>query len=335
MSSVCIMLSMITSIVSNIVDTTLELTVVPSFSAIGPRVRRRLWSWTAAPDGALSGHTALVTGPTSGIGAAAAQGLAELGARVVLVGRDEDRLTELSRQLPVPDVGDHAVVVADTSSLTSVRAAVDRLLATESRLDVLVDNAGAMFAERADTAEGIERSLAVLVCGPFALQAGVLPLLRAAGDARVINVTSGGMYTQPVDLDDLEWRAREFDGSRAYAQSKRIQVALMREWARRFPRIGISFNAMHPGWVDTPGLERSLPDFYRVMKPILRTPKQGADTILWLATTPRVREPGGRLYLDRRPRPFDRVPQTRLDLDDRVELWETISDLAATVPTRL
>jgi hypothetical protein len=135
------------------------------------------------------------------------------------------------------------------------------------------------------------------------------------------------MYAQRVHFDDLQWRSRAFNGTAAYAQAKRIQVALMREWARRAAGVGISFNAMHPGWADTPGLAESLPAFQRVMKPLLRTPEEGADTILWMATTDELRPPGGRLYLDRRPRLFDRIPQTRLDDDDRAELWETVSEL--------
>ncbi|HEY5488738.1 MAG TPA: SDR family oxidoreductase, partial [Candidatus Limnocylindrales bacterium] len=132
---------------------------------------------------------------------------------------------------------------------------------------------------------------------------GLLPLLRASSDARVIVVTTGGIYTQAVRLDDVEWRDRPYNGALAYAQAKRIQVALVREWARRFADAGISFNAMHPGWADTPGLADSLPGFHRFMKPLLRTPQEGADTIAWLATTPVLGAPGGRLYLDRRPAP--------------------------------
>jgi dehydrogenase/reductase SDR family protein 12 len=316
-------------------DMTLEIAVLPSFSALGPRIRAAIGNWQAPPPKALAGKTALVTGPTSGIGAATARAFAELGARLLLVGRHEDRLEQLAGQLGAPEGGGrHRVAVADISSLSSVRTAVEQLLATEARLDLLVDNAGAMFEERGETAQGAERTLAVLVLGPFALQAGLLPLLRAAPAARVINVTSGGMYAQAVHLDDLEWRSRVYDGTRAYAQAKRIQVALMREWARRFGLSGVTFNAMHPGWADTPGLAESLPGFYRLMRPVLRTPEQGADTIVWLATSPDVKPPGGRLYLDRRPRPFDRLPQTRLTLDDRVRLWNTISELTGTTPER-
>jgi NAD(P)-dependent dehydrogenase (short-subunit alcohol dehydrogenase family) len=130
----------------------------------------------------------------------------------------------------------------------------------------------------------------------------------------------------------LQWRTRPYDGTRAYAQAKRVQVALIREWARRCVDSGVSFNAMHPGWADTPGLAEALPGFYRLMWPLLRSAREGSDTIAWLATTPELPVTGGRLYLDRRPRPFDRLPQTRLSRRDRAELWTTISALVDAAP---
>jgi len=311
-----------------VIDTALEVAIVPSFSRLGPAVRSQLYGWAPAPAGAMTGRTALVTGPTSGLGRATARQLAQLGARLILVGRSEERLQALRAEL-VQTTGEDrvAVVVADMSSIESVRAAVTAIGATESRLDVLVDNAGAIFPEWGETAEGIERTLAVLVVGPFVLTSGLMPLLSAAPNGRVISVTSGGMYTQRVELDDLNWRERSFSGPRVYAQSKRIQVALMREWSRR---VGspVAFNAMHPGWADTPGLADSLPGFYRLMGPLLRSVDEGADTIVWLATSPDIEPPGGMLYLDRRPRPFDRLPSTRQTAAERRDLWNAISSLA-------
>ena len=110
-------------------------------------------------------------------------------------------------------------------------------------------------------------------------------------------------------------------------RAKRAQVALMREWARR-TRGRVAFTAMHPGWADTPGLAASLPGFYRVMRPLLRTPEQGIDTILWLATHPDPGAISGRLFLDRRARPFDRIPSTRLSAGDRRRLWDAVVGLA-------
>jgi len=327
-----------------VVDAGLEISIVGSFTRIGPAVRRRLFGWSPAPAGALAGRTVLVTGPTSGLGRAATDELAGLGARVVLVGRSEERLARLRDELiRVHGEDRFPVVVADMGSLASVRAAVARVLATEPRLDVLVANAGAIYPERIEGPDGIEATLAVLVVGPFVLIAGLLPLLRRTPGARVIAVTSGGMYTQRLDLDDLQYRVGGFSGARAYARAKRAQVALVREWARRLagspvlarrvstpgpPASGVSFVAMHPGWADTPGLAESLPGFHRLMRPLLRTAAEGADTIAWLATHPDPASTSGRLYLDRRPRPFDRAPATRLSAHDRRRLWDEVARLA-------
>jgi dehydrogenase/reductase SDR family member 12 len=309
-------------------DTLLELSVVGSFSRIGPAIRRRLFGWTDPPAGALAGRTVLVTGPTSGLGRAAVDALAGLGARVILLGRSEERLVRLRDELAARHAGDRfPVVVADMGSLASVRAAADRVLATESRLDVVIDNAGAIYPERFDGPDGIEATFAVLVAGPFALLAGLLPLLRRTPGARVIAVTSGGMYTQGLDLDDLESRRGAFSGPRAYARAKRAQTALMREWARRLRPDGIACMAMHPGWADTPGLAEALPGFHRLMGPLLRTPAEGVDTITWISALPDPAAASGSLFLDRRPRPFDRVPSTRLTPWDRRQLWDRVVEL--------
>ncbi len=248
---------------------------------------------------------------------------------MVLVGRNPERLAALRDSL-VREHGEDRFpsVTADMGSLNSVRAAAGRVLATEPRLDVLIDNAGAMFSERTVGPDGIESTLATLVVGPFALEAALLPLMARTPGSRIVSVTSGGMYTQPVRLDDLQYEREPWSGARAYARAKRIQVALMREWDRRLAGAGIdvAVNAMHPGWADTPGLAEALPGFYRRMRPILRTPAEGADTIVWLATRPGAG--GGKLHLDRRPRPFDRLPSTRLKAADRRRLWDAVLELS-------
>ena len=138
------------------------------------------------------------------------------------------------------------------------------------------------------------------------------------------------MYTQPIDLDDLQWASEPFSGPRAYAKVKRVQVALVREWARRLRARGgadLRINAMHPGWADTPGLAEQLPAFYDVMRPVLRSPAEGIDTTVWLATDSNAGAHGGQVFLDRRPRPFDRVPGTRLSAADRRRLWDIVVGL--------
>jgi NAD(P)-dependent dehydrogenase (short-subunit alcohol dehydrogenase family) len=312
------------------VDDCLELTVVGSFSGPGFHLRRLLFGWASPPDGVLAGKTVLITGPTSGLGLATTEAMATLGARVVLAGRSAERLGAMREALITQHGEDRfPVVVADMGSLASVRAAVERVLATEPRLDVLIDNAGAIFADRAVGPDGLERTFAILAAAPFVLLAGLLPLLRRTGGARVICVTSGGMYTQALPLDDLQYTRGEYAGPKAYARAKRAQVALVREWARRLARSGadVTVNAMHPGWADTPGLAEQLPAFHRVMGRFLRTPAEGIDTITWLATDPAAGIPGGRLYLDRRKRPFDRVLGTRLSAAERRSLWDAVVTL--------
>jgi len=316
-------------VIRDLIDTALEVTFVGSFGRTGYAARRRLFGWSQPGPDALRGKTVLVTGPTSGLGRAAAVSLASAGARVILVSRSEDRLQQVREELKVLTGEDRfPVVVADMSSLASVREAVATIISQEDRLDVLVDNAGAIMHERHETEDGLEAAFATMVAGPFVLIEGLLPLLEASGDGQVISVVSGGMYFQPVPLDDLQFERGAYDGVRAYARAKRASTALIREWSRRY-RGRVRFDAMHPGWADTPGLADALPGFYEVMRPLLRTPAEGADTITWLATA---RDPGrddGRLWLDRRPRPFDRIPSTRLSAAQRRELWDRVVLLTA------
>ncbi len=311
-------------------DDLVEVTVIGSFSSLGIRARRKLYGWKHPAPHALVGRTVVVTGPTSGLGRQATEELANLGARVVLVGRSEERLAEVRASLLARHDEDRfPIVVADMASLASVRAAAEIIAGSEDHIDVLVDNAGAMFPERTVTADGIEATLAVLVVGPFAFVASLLPRLRAASAARVIAVSSGGMYTQSLALDDLGWESRPYSGPRAYARGKRAQVMLTREWARRLHDSGsITFTAMHPGWADTPGLSASLPGFREVMAPILRDLEEGIDTLVWLATSKGVSRFSGAFVHDRRSRPFDRVPMTRVSAADRRRLWRMIVELA-------
>ena len=306
-------------------DDLLEALVVPSFTRTGYAIRRRLFHWDDPGAWPMAGRTVVLTGPTSGLGREAARSFARMGASLVLVGRDEARLARTRAEI-VAESGNEAIstVVADMSSLISVRAAADEILAREPRLDVLVDNAGAMFAERGETPEGFERTFATMVLGPFVLVSRLAPRLAESPDGRIVAVTSGGMYTQSLPLDDLMFEQGSYEGARAYARAKRAQVALVREWARRLRPTGVVANAMHPGWADTPGLAASLPGFRERVGGLLRTPVEGADTILWLAAAPGGRAVTGRLLLDRRVRPFDRIPSTRLSAADRRALWDRV-----------
>ena len=161
---------------------------------------------------------------------------------------------------------------ADLLDVAATRSLGERLVEQFPEIDVLVNNAGALFHEHALTDDGFERSLAINLVAPFVLTETLMPALTAA-EARVVNMSSGGMYLQPLVLNDLNFENESFSGNKAYARAKRGLVALTRHWARRYGEAGVNFNAMHPGWVATPGVTESLPGFDKVMGRLLRDAK--------------------------------------------------------------
>ncbi|HYF26756.1 MAG TPA: SDR family NAD(P)-dependent oxidoreductase [Baekduia sp.] len=311
---------------TTLLDAALDATVVPGYTRIGSTLRRR-W-WDEIPP--LDGRTALVTGATSGIGRAAAQQLAHLSARVVLLARDADRgrrtRDEIARATGSEDVG---LVLGDLSSVASTRAAVEAVVATEPFLHVLVNNAGVLAPARRLSPDGLELTFATNVLGTFLLTEGLVELLAASAPARIITVSSGGMYTQRVDLGDLQTARGDFDGPAVYARTKRAQVLLTDAWARRLAPRGVVAHAMHPGWVDTPGVQTSLPRFHRALGPLLRSPAEGADTITWLAAAAEPGRTTGGFWHDRRRRAVHRLPTTRERPGDAERLHEACRRLAA------
>lgn len=269
----------------------------------------------------LSGKVCLITGANSGLGRATAQTLASKGAEVWLLCRDQGRGLEardfIRRQTGNPRV--HLEVV-DLASLRSVEAMCQRL--PVQRVDVLVHNAGLLPATRQETPDGLELTWATNVVGPFLMTHRLLPRLEAAPQGRVINVSSGGMYLQRLDLDDVGWQRRAFDGVRAYALTKRAEVLLTELWASHSVACEVTHNSMHPGWADTPAVRASLPRFHGLMASRLRSPEQGADTIIWLAACRRLAGETGRFWFDREPRATTPVPGTREDEADRQRLWD-------------
>jgi NAD(P)-dependent dehydrogenase (short-subunit alcohol dehydrogenase family) len=273
----------------------------------------------------LSGRRVLVTGANAGLGRAATDALAGLGAEVWLLCRSEERGRRAAEAVR-RGTGSGAVrlEIVDVADLASVRAFAGRL--GERPVHALVHNAGVLPPERRITDDGLELTWATHVVGPFLLTRLLVPNLRAAGPTgggRVVFVTSGGMYTRRLNLSDLDWRQRSYDGVIAYAESKRAQVVLTELWAERLEGQGVDVNAVHPGWADTPGVRDSLPRFWRLTRNRLRTPRQGADTIVWLVAAERPAGTTGELFFDRRPVPTHLLPWTRESAGDRRELWET------------
>lgn len=307
-------------------DTALDRAVAPGYSRIGFRLRSH--GWPPLPADALRGRTALVTGANSGIGKAVATGLARLGASVSLVVRDRARgeaaAAEITARVPGALL---EVARCDVADLASVREFAAGFTGGTRRADVLVHNAGVLPATRTENPQGHELCLATHVLGPLLLTDLLAPVLT---DARVILMSSGGMYTQRLHLDDPEYRDGDYRGATAYARSKRMQVALTPVLAERYAAAGIAVHSMHPGWVDTPGVATSLPRFRALTRPLLRTPAEGADTAVWLAATDGL--PSGLFWHDRRPRPEHYTRRTRESAAERERLWQYCAAAAGLPP---
>ena len=322
---------------ANVVDTLLEAPIVPSFSRIGYEARKRLEGWNELSDYDLTGQTIVVTGATSGLGKAAAARLADSGATVVVVGRTAESNERAVDEL-ISASGNHNIsqVPADMGDYDEVRALADRVLSDHERLDVLIHNAGALTNEREDAPDGTESTVASQVVGPFLLTTLVLERLRRSAPARVLTMSSGGMYSTGLTVKNLEMAADDYKGTEQYARVKRAQVTLNEMWAERFGGDGVHFHALHPGWADTPGVDRSLPGFAKVMGPLLRTADQGADTLVWLAADDQPLDSNGRFWLDRRVRSIHKLGSTRrTDTPDRRrELWDWVVDQAGVDPAK-
>ena len=291
------------TLLGSAVDAALEACVIPGFSRIGQAVRSRLLPEFTEDIPPAAGKVVLITGATSGIGYAAAVALARQGAAVHFLARDRSRAERAQRGIAAASGSTNVGYgLADLEDLDAVRAFARRFRAAHDRLDVLIHNAGAIHPEFRTDAAGTELTIAGQVVAPFLLTRLLMPALLTAAPSRVITVSSGGMYTQRLDPGTLQLPASRYRGVTAYARAKRAQVALSREWARRFAGTGVAFHAMHPGWVDTPGVAAALPGFHQIMRPVLLSPEQGADTIVWLATAPHD-APGQRPVLARPARP--------------------------------
>lgn len=318
-------------------DAALEVSVVGSFSRLGYDARRALGPWDDLDGVSLAGRTVMVTGATSGLGLATATRLATMGASVRIVGRDPGRTDRARDAIAAAAVGaDVASYLADLADLDQVAALADAVVARESRLDALVHNAGALLATRTWSPQGHEVTFASMVLAPALLTERLVPLMAQGVDpgadppspARVVLVSSGGMYTRRLDVVDPESEGG-YRGSTAYAKAKRAQVVLARRWADRYRDRGVVVHAMHPGWAATPGVHASLPTFERVMGPLLRTPDQGADTIVWLVAADEPAHSTGGFWLDRRRRGTHYVPGTRETEADRDALDALVSEALA------
>jgi NAD(P)-dependent dehydrogenase (short-subunit alcohol dehydrogenase family) len=305
-----------------LLDTLLDRSVVFSYDRWGFERHRARFD-PADLDVDLAGRVCLITGANSGLGLATAEALARLGARVHLLCRDAVRGEEAVLWVKQSCRSKTVYLdLVDVSERSSIRAFVKRF--REQRVDVLIHNAAVLPGSYLQTSDGIELTLATNLAGPYLLTHLLMPKLQAAAGGRVIFVSSGGMFTQKLDVEELESEPKGFDGVAAYARTKRALVLLAGLMAEKYASGSVTFNSMHPGWADTPAVRTSLPVFYRLTKGILRSPSEGADTIVWLAASAKAAGVTGGFFFDREPQDQYPLPWTKESPEERKKLWSAL-----------
>ena len=278
----------------------------------------------------MNGKTVLITGATSGIGRATAFGLAAMGAQLAITGRDPDRTQAVAHEISAVHGGTARFFVADLSAQDEVRRLAHDVLQQLPQIDVLINNAGGCWDTRHVTVDGLERTFAVNHLAPFLLTQLLLNRLRSSVDARVITVASNAEALGRIDFTDLQG-SRAYSGARAYNQSKLANVMFTYELSRRLAGTAVTASALHPGVVNTrfgaddPGrLQRFV---VPLLRPVMRTPAQGAATTIHLATAPTLIQASGGYYANN----TRRKSSTRShDQAVAARLWQVSEDLTGT-----
>lgn len=275
----------------------------------------------------MMGKRVIITGPTSGIGKEMAAQVAALGAEVILACRDlaagERTADEIARRTGAKNC---AVMPIDTSSRQSIHEFARQYHARYPRLDVLINNAGINRSRRELSVDGIELTFATNVLGYYLLTQDLLDLLKASAPARIVNVAS--TFTSEVDLTDLQFERRPYDGRKAYSQSKACDRMLTWAFARRLEGSGVTANAMAPGLVPTTGLYRDTSGAVRLIMRLIggfrpRSAAQAAETAVWLASSPEVHGISGCFFEERRE-----ISCEFRDVQAADKLWSICEELA-------
>ena len=301
----------------------------PSYGAIGYYARRLFWPRFKTR---FAGQTWLVTGGSEGIGGSAARFAVEGGAHVICVARDIGKLKAFAAS--VKDPSKVSVEVADFSLQNDIRALLDRLGKTGRRIDVLVNNVGIQKPDQIITREGLETSYSTNILGHYHLTRELLDRGMLAPNATVIEVSSGGMYNHAMVVKDLNITGDGYLGVRAYGLSKRAQVMLTRYWREKYANTAKSFYVMHPGWVDTASVGRSMPRFRNMLKSVLRDHAQGADTIVFLASERPPQEQADSIWFDRKERPAHIYAHTPKSAATGADLVAGLESALASVPVQ-
>lgn len=277
--------------------------------------------------GAMRDKVVVITGATSGIGEVAADRLAQKGARIVFVARDRARGEAMRRHLnAIAAHADHTVHYADLSRLSEMKRVAEEIAATEPHIDVLINNAGAMFTHRQVTEDGLERTFALNHLSYFVLTNILLERLIATRGARIVSTSSAAHKSARLHFDDLQ-SERGYAGFRVYGRTKLMNILFSRELAKRLAGTGVTANCLHPGFVatrfgDESGGAMSLG--VRIAKIIAIAPEQGAETIIYLASSPAVEGQSGGYYYRCKPETPSR--EARNDADAK-RLWDLSAKL--------
>jgi retinol dehydrogenase 14 len=277
-------------------------------------------------DGGMGGKVVLITGGTSGIGRAAATALAAMGAEVVVTGRNRERGEEAVAE--IKDVSGNervSLMLADLSAQAEVRRLAEEFRVRHDRLDVLVNNAGLVQSKRVETPDGLEMTLAVNHLAPFLLTNLLLDLLKESAPSRIVTVSSEARRGASIDFDDLQ-SERRYRGFQVYGMTKKANILFTYELAERLEGTGVVANCLHPGAVSTNFAQNNrgpIALLFRLFKPFMRSPEQGADTLVYLASSPEAGEMNGKYLADRKEvspaEPRDEAAQKRL--------WEASEEL--------
>lgn len=279
------------------------------------------------PEATLTGKVCVITGASSGIGKATAAGLSRLGATVVMVCRDRAR-GEAAQKEVQQQRGASAVdlVLADLCSLQSVRQLAAELKERYPHIHVLINNAGALNPTRRLTVDGLEQTFAVNHLAGFLLTHLLLDVLKKSAPARIINVSSGAHQMGAIDFDDLQAEKR-YTQLKAYSQSKLANVLFTTELAKRLSGTGVTVNAVHPGSVNTHFGKEAKGLFgvlVKLLRPIMRSPEKGAETSIYLASSPELDAVTGRYFVDRQATSTARQAQ---DAAAAQRLWQASEKL--------
>jgi retinol dehydrogenase 14 len=278
-------------------------------------------------NGGMGGTTVLITGGTSGIGKATAVAMAAMGANVVVVGRNQERGGAAVEEIKAQSHNESVeLMLADLSVQAEVRRLAEEFLERYDRLDVLVNNAGLVQSKRTETPDGIETTLAINHLAPFLLTNLLLGCLEQSAPSRVITVSSEAQRWGTMDFEDMQSR-RKYRGFPVYGMTKLANIMFTYELAERLDGTGVIANCLHPGSVGTnfgQNNRGAMALFFRTFKPFMRSPEQGADTLIWLASSPEVDGVSGKYFSDRKEIEAKKVAY---DPAARRRLWEISEDL--------